>query len=219
MSKQSIQQPRIPKNLERGKLDALEDHAEHYALSLSNSDLSGRSAKGLIFEEVRMSRVSFAETRLDRVRVTDAEVEGSDFSGAVWGSARLTRAEFSHCRLIGMQLLEAELNDVHFSECNLTGGLFVGVASSHLAFDHCVLQEASFQSAKLNGVSFKDCDLSGADLTGAELKGADLRGANMSRVRVGPLELQGAIIDPSQAVLVAALLGVVVKDMDEALDK
>lgn len=35
--------------------------------------------------------------------------------------ARPTRVAFRNCRLTGIQLIEAELNDVRFSECNLTG--------------------------------------------------------------------------------------------------
>jgi uncharacterized protein YjbI with pentapeptide repeats len=61
-------------------------------------------------------------------------------------------------------------------------------------------------------VSFKDCDLTGVDFLGAELKGADLRGANINGVRVGADELRGAIIDPSQAVQIVALLGVEVRE-------
>jgi uncharacterized protein YjbI with pentapeptide repeats len=218
LSKQSIQTPRIPKHLETGELYALDSQADVYGLMLTGSDVAGQSAQGLVFEEVKLKRVNFRETRLDRVRVMDAEIGGSDFSGAVWDHARLTRVAFNNCRLIGLQLVEAELHDIRFSECNLTGGLFVGVDSSHLAFDGCVLQEASFQSAKLKGVSFKDCDLTGVDFLGAELKGADFRGANISGVRVGADELEGAIIDPSQAVQIVALLGVEVRDPGEALE-
>lgn len=211
----SIQPPRIPQDIEAIQLAALEDYSEHYSLRLADTDLSGQVAASVVFEEARFKRVSFAATRLSRGRFVDADIEGSDFSGAAWDSARLTRVAFSNSRLIGIQLLGAELNDVRFQACNLTGGLLQGIDARHLAFDQCVLRGTSFQSSKLKGVSFRDSDLSGADFQGAQLSSVDFRGANLNQVVAGAADLQGAIIDPSQAAQVVSLLGVVVRELDD----
>lgn len=214
-SQQSIQEPRIAQDLVHGQIGVVEDRGEYYSLSLIGVDLSGQSASDIVFEESHLGRVKLVETKLEKVRFTDMKIDDSDFSGSVWGGARLTRVVFSNCRLIGMQLFEAELNDVRFSECNMAGALLGGIVSRHIEFNHCILREAFLQSARLNGASFKKCDLSGANLEGAELKGADFRGAKLGGVQVGPKEMQGAIIDPSQASQVAALLGVAVKDVED----
>jgi uncharacterized protein YjbI with pentapeptide repeats len=217
VTEQSIQPPRIPRRLDTLVIDSLEDHAEHYSISLSGLDLSGQTAHGLTIEEARIQRVSFAETRLNRVRVMDADVQRADFSGAVWDAARVVRATIRDSRLIGMHLVDAELQEVRFVECVMTGGIFVGLSCDHVAFDRCILREASFESANLNGVDFRECDLSGADLRGAKLDGADLRGANLSEVQVGSGEMRGAVIDPSQAAQVVSLIGVEVKDWGDGL--
>ena len=63
---------------------------------------------------------------------------------------------------------------------------------------------------------FTRCDLTDADLQGANLRGADLRGSLLDGLRIAPKDVQGEIIDPSQAVQVAGLLGLTVKAIDEA---
>jgi uncharacterized protein YjbI with pentapeptide repeats len=79
-----------------------------------------------------------------------------------------------------------------------------------------VLRGALFDGADLRGVTFARCDLTNADLQGANLRGADLRGSLLDGLRIDSQDLQGAIIDPSQAVQVAGLLGLTVKAPEEA---
>ncbi len=74
-----------------------------------------------------------------------------------------------------------------------------------------MLRGALFEGADLRGVMFARCDLTNADLQGTNLRGADLRGSLLDGLRIGPKDVQGAIIDPSQAVQVAGLLGLTVK--------
>jgi hypothetical protein len=45
-------------------------------------------------------------------------------------------------------------------------------------------------------------------MRGAKLKDADLRGSQVEGLRVNPTDIHGAIVDPSQAMIFAALLGV-----------
>jgi hypothetical protein len=47
------------------------------------------------------------------------------------------------------------------------------------------------------------------------LKGADLRGSILEGLLVSPHDWRGVIIEPMQAVHVAGLLGLIVKDSDE----
>jgi uncharacterized protein YjbI with pentapeptide repeats len=213
-----IQSPNISKSLEPARLGRLEDQAEYFSVSLNGSDFSGQAAEGLVFEDVLMRRVALVETRLERLRMLDVKVEASDCSGAVWDRARLRRLTFTECRMVGIQLVETDLQDIEFVRCTLAGGLFIGAACRSISFRECVLREASFESAELAGARFTDCDLTGADLRGARLQGADFRSSTLSRVRVGQRELDGVIIDPSQAVQVVALLGVEVRDVDDEPD-
>jgi hypothetical protein len=52
-------------------------------------------------------------------------------------------------------------------------------------------------------------------LHGAKLAGTDLRGSIIDGLVVGAKELQGVIVDRLQAVQIAGLLGIVVKDGED----
>ena len=51
----------------------------------------------------------------------------------------------------------------------------------------------------------------GADLTGAKLNSADLRGASLDRIVVNAPDVRGAIVNPTQAMELARLLGLVIR--------
>jgi len=62
---------------------------------------------------------------------------------------------------------------------------------------------------------FEDCDLARADLRRAVLRGADLRGSQLDGVQAGPEEFSGAIVDSAQALQIAGLLGIVIREKGE----
>jgi uncharacterized protein YjbI with pentapeptide repeats len=78
-------------------------------------------------------------------------------------------------------------------------------------FEHCALREASFDGSDLSGVVFDHCDLSGADFRNAKLKGADIRSSTITDLKVTGRDLAGLIVDPSQALQLIQLFGVVVR--------
>jgi hypothetical protein len=53
-------------------------------------------------------------------------------------------------------------------------------------------------------------------MCGAPLAQADLRGCNINGMKIGARDLMGSILDPTQAMQVAGLLGIVVKDLSES---
>jgi uncharacterized protein YjbI with pentapeptide repeats len=212
--KSGLQPPQLPKPLPAGSLPTLDDHAETSAVSLSGCDFTAQSAEDLLFEQVSFQRAVFQQTRLARLRWFDVRASGSDFSAAAWDGARLRRAEFSGCRLLGIQLLEAHLEQVLFKDCNLEGAVFASAVFKFARFEACNLRGAIFEQADLSGVVFRRCDLTQADLSGAKLPGTDLRGSQLNGLRVAPADIRGAIIEASQAVQVAALLGVVIEELE-----
>ncbi len=214
MPKRSVQPPRLPRHLRVEAIETLEDHADYASIALSGCKLAGQVATHILFEQMHFRRASFNRTRLTSLRMFDTCTEASDLSGAVWEQARLQRVEFTGCRLLGVQWLEAQLEDALFKDCNLEEAVFASATFKSARFEKCTLRGASFEEAHLAGVVFSECDLTNADLRGARLHGTDFRGSVISGVQAGATELQGAIIDPSQAIQVVGLLGVTVKDPD-----
>lgn len=211
-AKQNVQPPQLLKHLPAETIAALEDHGEYSSLGLSGCDLTGQQAGDILFEQVHFRHAAFTRTHLVKIRLADTRAEVSDLSGASWEKARFRRAEFIGCRLLGIQLLDAQLEDVVFKDCNLEGAVFVSTTFKAVRFEKCSLRGAAFEEVDLTGAVFYQCDLSNASLRGAKLHGADLRGSSINGLQAAAKELQGAIIDPTQAIQVVSLLGITVLD-------
>ncbi|KPL76890.1 hypothetical protein ADN00_09820 [Ornatilinea apprima] len=219
ISRKNIQPPQLPKALPSGSIAALQDEDEVSMVLLSACDMANTSAAHLLFEKVALKRVSLAASQHAKPRFVDCLLEASDLSGIDWEQARFRRVAFLGCRLIGAQLVDAEFEDVTFKECTLENAVFLSANFKAVRFEHCQLREASFESADLPGVVFDDCDLTRADLRQARLSGADFRGSRLDGVQAGAQELRGAIVDSTQAIQIAGLIGLIVKEYGQEVDE
>lgn len=210
-----IRPPELPRRLRAETLKALADQAEYTERLLAQCNLSGQTARDVLFEQVTFRRTTLSRSALTRPRLFDVRAEITDLSGADWKKARLRRVEFIDCRLLGVQWLEAQLEDGLFRGCNLENAVFAGSTFEAACFEDCVLRGALFDGADLSGVVFRRCDLSHVDLREAKLCEADFRGSQIDGIQLSPRELRGAIIDPIQAVQVAGLFGITVKPIDD----
>jgi uncharacterized protein YjbI with pentapeptide repeats len=55
------------------------------------------------------------------------------------------------------------------------------------------------------------CEFKNADMTGAKLDGADFRGSSVEGLVALATDLKGAIVDPTQAMIFAELLGLKIR--------
>ena len=200
----------------RLRLDALPDgdpcaDCRYADLTLVRAALGDQVAPDASFGRVWFERVRLDATRMPGLHIRDARFDGCDLAGADWQKAHLSAVEFVECRLLGIKLVEARIRDAIFSGCAASLGTFFAARFVAVRFTGCDLTEASFQEADLAGVIFERCDLRGANFHGASLVGADLRGSRLDGVRVGGTELRGAIVEPTQAALLAEVLGLVVR--------
>jgi uncharacterized protein YjbI with pentapeptide repeats len=210
-----IQPPQLPMHLDAQEIRALADHSEYTGLRLTKCDWTGQTAEDLLFEQVEFRRAVFQSSTVTGARLFDVRAGTTDFSGANWRGARFRRVELAGCRLLGAQLLEAQLDDVFFKDCNLESAVFASSVFKAVRFEGCALRGTLFDGADLRGVLFYRCDLTNADFSGANLRGADFRGSIIDGLKAGGREWQGAVIDPTQAVQVAALLGLTVKPVED----
>jgi uncharacterized protein YjbI with pentapeptide repeats len=204
--------------LPAGALDALEDYGEYSTLALSGSSLTVSKVTRPSFETIWFRRVVFGPSQHTKPRFSDCRLEACDLSGVVWDQARFRRVEFLGCRLIGAQLLSAEIEDVVFRDCNLGNSVFSLAHFKAVRFETCALTQSSFESADCSRVVFADCDLTQADLRQAKLNGADLRGSRLGGLQVGAPELKGAIVDSAQAIQIASLIGLIVREKGEEIE-
>lgn len=209
----TIEPPDVPRKAELEAIAApqLVDGATWQKAALAHVNFQGQAADDVLIEKAALNHVLLAQTEISAVQVIDARLETCDLSGAVWEKAHLRRIELLGCRLMGIKLVDASLDDALIKDCNGEYGVFWSASFKSVRFERCTLRHASFQDANLSGVVFDHCDLTNADLRGTKLHGADLRGSTLMGINVGIKELQGVIIDPTQAAQVVALLGIVVK--------
>jgi uncharacterized protein YjbI with pentapeptide repeats len=215
----AIAPPQLPAQLaEVSQLDTLADQSSYSQQALLDCNFASQSADDLLFEHVSCTRGSFNNTSLTLAQLFDVRLDGCDLAGAEWEKAHLRRVELSGCRLVGLRLSDSSLEDMQIVKSNAELARFWSCSFKAARFDHCVLREASFDGSDLSGVIFHNCDLSEADLRNTKLKGADLRGSTITGVQVGIKEIQGAIVTSSQAIQLAGLLGVTVKEDDDLRD-
>lgn len=207
-----IKAPNIPKQeLEKGLPDnALQDHAYYSKLALSLDDFAEQEAQHINFDQVLLQSVVLSKTDLKRVQVLDSRLVVCDLANAKWSEATFSRVELLGCHLTGFQSGEGLFQDVLFKECRCSFAQFALTKFKSVRFEDCDLSEANFFEADLSGVTFLNCDLQQVDFAKAKLVGADLRGSKIDGMRVGPSELKGATIDPTQAVAFVRGLGITV---------
>lgn len=210
-AKTALQPPRLPAQLAAApEPEALADHASFTRCLLQDARFDAQAADDILFEQVIGRRLGFNQAQVSLAQLLDARFDACDFAGSEWAKAHMLRVEWIGCRLMGTRILEAQIEDVLFQKCNGDLARFWSSACKGVWFDQCTLREASFEGCDLSGAIFRRCDLSNADFRGAKLGGADLRGSTIAGMQVGIKELQGAIVDPAQAVQIVGLLGITV---------
>lgn len=209
----AIQPPEFPRQLgSTWPTDGLQDEGEYVNLKLVNESLAHQSAT-----QVRLKSVWFKQTELSAMRLiapqlSDLRLENCDLANTIWENATVRRVALNGCRMTGFKAIEAHWQDVVFQECSGALAQFRYAKFKAVRFEKCNLTNADFQGADLSGIQFVQCDLTNAEMSHTTLRGADFRSSKIDGLKVGAQELPGAIVNHFQAVYLATLLGIIVKD-------
>ena len=127
-----------------------------------------------------------------------------------------TRSNFFDASFIGCKLTGTVFDRCKFGILRVSGGewSFVSMPGADLrnaAFEDVRIREADLTGARFDGSSVRRVDLSGAWLHHAQMTGCDLRGSDISALDPRNVDLNGAIVDVDQAVVVATALGIDVR--------
>ena len=208
--------------------DDLGSHMDLYDL-LSIVVDEGAVVANTAFTGLELSCDSMSEATFDTVLFRGCTFDHVDFSGCTFRNVRFVGCRFASCSMNrawldhvdiedcsapGLSLLSARLAAVSMVEANLSYANLSEASIDRLTLVGCRLVEAAMQLAKLKRVSLDDCDLTRLDVFRTSLRGMDLS----TCVFVAPVlsqdyrELRGAIVSPLQAIELAGLLGISVKD-------
>ncbi len=187
-----------------------------------SADWDGRTLSGERYEQVAFVDADLTEAVSDGCVFTQCAFRNARFNVSAHTSAAFLNCTFTRCSFFSATFTACKLAGSTFDGCtfgllNVDGGdwSFTGLPGADLrrsVFRGVRMREADLTGARLDDARVLRCDLSGAWLHRAAFSGCDLRGSDLSAVDPATTELKGAIIDPAQALVIAAALGLVVRD-------
>jgi len=124
----------------------------------------------------------------------------------------MDRVLFSSCKLVGISMTEASLRNVVFDNCNAAYAVMRYIRCAKGNFRDTSFTEADIYSATLTDVSFARCNLDRVQFSGTKLAGMDLSTCQFYQLALTPDDLRGCILAPAQAIALAAIFGVVIKE-------
>ena len=117
-----------------------------------------------------------------------------------------------NCKLVGINMTEASLRNVVLNNCNASYAVLRYFKCSNSAFDNTSFTEADIYAATLANVSFAGCNLDRVQFSATKLAGIDLSTCHFYQLALTLNDLRGCIIAPAQAITLAAIFGVVIKE-------
>jgi uncharacterized protein YjbI with pentapeptide repeats len=204
-------EPQIPNQLE-----AAEDGAalvESHDISIAERSIKGvkiedRSAGALRIEASVLEGMSLSGSSFGSMIWKDVRVIRCDLANLETHGLNLIRVELIDCRMTGVRAGIADCQDVLFSGGDQRYSQFRFSRFKSAEFDSCNFADADFQGTDLSGSVFRRCNLENAEMSKAKLLNADLRGSRVEGLHMNAADIRGAVVDASQAIIFAALLGI-----------
>ncbi len=203
--------PDLPDHLPVSEIPDL-FHGPEIAISnrtISELTREGLSASNLSIQSCVLNRVALPGSKFAAITLRDVQLVGCDLANLNTRALTAVRVEFLDCRMTGFRVEEpAECHDVLIAEGIQNYSQFPFSTFRAAEFNSCNFEDANFLGADLQGCIFRGCNLHNADMRGAKLREADLRGSQVEGLRLNPADIHGAVVDPSQAMIFATLLGI-----------
>lgn len=213
-----ITPPRLPKLLKENKsllemLQGTNDEIMEY--SFRQERLEDILKAGISISSSELVNCSFINGRLKKAHFTDVLFLNCDLSNLQLSGAALTRVEFRGCKLTGTNLADASLYQVLFTDCRSEYLNLSGSKQREVHYQNCLLRGAAMDDCSFTHVSFQTCNLVEAECYQTSLKGIDFTDSDIAGLRVNLIpggEWKGATVTSLQAVELARLMGVIIRD-------
>jgi len=192
--------------------DEIDDEPHLESTLIANMTLAGDGLKNGLLERSIVEGVVFRDMDATSLIVRSTAFLRTDLSLGTLAGASFTRCVFDGSKLTGTRLNRAVLKDVTLTECRSDFAQFQYARMQDVRFERCDLKQAYFNNARMKNTVFDACDLSGADFSQANIAGSDLRRSRIEGIRVAPEQLKGVIVTHDQALYLAGLLGLVIRD-------
>jgi fluoroquinolone resistance protein len=183
-------------------------------------DLTGHEHARVVFTELDLSETTGQGASFSECAFRDCRFNACELTGAAFLNCLFTRCSFFDATLRGCKLLGSSFDRCRFGELCVEGGdwSFAALPGAELArsrFTDVRMREVDLIGAQCQGAVMLRVDLSGSSLARVDFSTADLRGSDLSSLDPMSVRLEGTIVDPDQAIVLAGALGVDVR-LEEA---
>lgn len=173
------------------------------------ANLDGRvlECTGCHFEHCTLSDLS-----IDRYYFVDCSFTGCDLSGLTLQNSHISRTRFIDCRASALTVSDGILRDVAFSDCRMDYAVFSASKLKHVSMTGCALRHSVLGDLRHSDWTLADCDLTETEILRTPLQGIDLSSCTLDRLSVDPAYLRGTLVNVSQALAFAQLIGLRIKE-------
>ncbi len=163
------------------------------------------------FNGCRFNRVHFGGN-LIKVNFIDCIFSHCDFSNLELSQSLYMRVQFEHCKGTGSIFRKSKFKYTTFRNGSFPLSDFSESQFENVRIYDCNLSESAFQSCTQSDFETSNVDFTQSDFINTSLAKMDLSGCKIQGLRLSPNHLKGLILDAHQAVGIATLLGIIIKE-------
>ena len=204
--------PNLPSQLPLVQINEFYDEDCVKLSLIQDCAFEAQTAENIAISQVLFKNVVFNHLHWPNVKLTDTVFEQCDLSNVDFSQCFMDRVQLINCKLVGINMTEASLRNVVFDHCNAAYAVLRFLKCKKSKFHNTSFAEADLYSATLTDVNFACCNLDKIQFSGTKLAGIDLSSCQFYQLALTPEDLRGCIIAPAQAIALANIFGVVIKE-------
>lgn len=211
-TKKEPQAPRLPLELELVFFtEAMTTQDKIIGVEVHDDLWPSEKASGIEFSECRFQKVTFAPV-CEKTYFVDVIFDHCDFSNCQMSESTFRRVVFDHCRMTGTDLSRCSLQDTVFLNCALDYSNFAFSSFKNCRIKDCIAVQSSFSETRFEHFQITACRLDETEFFHSRLQGVDLSSCSIDGIALCGDELKGVVVNPAQAVDLARVLGIIIKE-------
>lgn len=205
---------KISPDLEVVSYDSIvEDEDQMFdSIEINDAEFRDMDLRRLITYNSVIKNSNLSNNEFDGADLTETRFVNCDFSNTIFNNASVHNVEFVNCKMIGVSFDESRIKNVKFYESLLN---LSGISESKLEnvlFEETRMISSDFFNNKFKNIGFENCELTESRFIDTSLAGVDISSSHFESLSIKREDLEGCIVSSMQAVQMATLLGLVVKD-------
>lgn len=183
-------------------------------ISCSNTVVDRCNYQNVDIRKSYFENMSFDHCNFEKASFVDVIFQVCDLSNSQFKGAYFERCQFNHCKGVGIDMSKALFKHVSFEQSNLQYAYFEFAKLNDVEFNQVNLTEVSFSEAQFKNFSAHQSKFINNNFFKTMLDKIDFSDNDFVNpiVSSNPVELKGVILNSIQAVDLASLFGIVIKD-------